>query len=245
MALPAFKDKDIPRGRITALFGSVVMAASAVIVPFTPMSTARPGPHLQQKARIDGAQTDVGKAIRTAYAQRDQAIKKHGLADRANGQVASLFNPAKDGLGVAAATMVPGFAPVAWTLMGMNVRNFWIAERGSAGDYNADYGYFMSNGSEDTRRQTDWSQTGAQVFSAANDEAALDEDEIAVILAPIEANPQMRALFAQQRNVSAANTNIGIREQDGLPRNSDVAAAALEQNNTAWIFNGRPAPACL
>ncbi|MCB1562536.1 MAG: hypothetical protein KDJ75_03090 [Alphaproteobacteria bacterium] len=237
------------RPTIGADFMSVCAANHNNIVPFAGQANDKPSAHIEQAAKVRGAQANVDNVIRVAFGQQKELIRIHGLAEAQNGQLSSVFSPVNDGMLYAAAVAVPQIGFAALGVTGLSVYNYWKTDRdaqkkkpGAKTSFMSDEFGYRSTMSEHMR-QIQWNKPGFYRLDNADedgDEAALSEEEIEYILRPLKDDPHMRIFLGQQQNIENAQTNLDIREEQGVEVNSQTGAAALQKGKSDFLYDERP-----
>jgi hypothetical protein len=229
-------------------FMSICAANHNDIIPFAGQANDKPSAHIEQASEVRGAQANIDNVIRGAFGQQKELIRIHGLADRQNGQLATVFNPVKDGMLYAAAAAVPQIGFAALGVTGLSIYNYWQADRkgpkkkpGEKTPFMSDEFGYRSTFSEQMR-QIQWNRPGFYRVDSANDDKdnAPSEEEIEQILRPLKDDPHMRTLLGQQQNIKAAQTNLDIREDKGIEVNSQTGAAALQKGETDFLYADKP-----
>lgn len=231
-----------------ANFMAVCAASHDNIIPFAGQANDKPSAHIEQAAKVRGAQASVDNVIRVAFGQQKELIRIHGLADAQNGQLATVFTPVKDGMLYAAAASVPQIGFAALGVTGLSVYNYWQADRkgpkkkaGEKTTFMSDEFGYRSTFSEHMR-QIQWNKPGFHRLDSANDDdvPALSEDEIEHILRPLKDDPHMRIFLGQRQNIENAQTNLDIREEQGVEVNSQTGAAALQKGKSDFLYADKP-----
>ena len=199
---------------------------------FTPLTADRPGPHFDQAAKTNGAQAQVDTAIRSAHAQQDNAIRRHGLAEHQTRQLAPMLGPFE--------LIFPG------SMYSLAAEMFFYAasdRRSSNENKHKQKPKPLYAFPSEERHRTNWNRTGYHAANAPKDEGSVSKAQMEAILRPLGENHRMRTLLAQQASTLTAQTHLGIRERGGLPRNRQTLDAALEQGQLGWVFKpDQPAP---
>ena len=231
MTLAAFQHYE--RGGASEDFSPAAIGIRSVnLSPFASLSQDKPGPHKTQSDLSRGAEVKIGQAIRTAFADQQKAINDNGLADVQNAQLGNVISPAD--------LILPGGGMV---MTAIGAAGYAMADRRST---THPVIYAESSPTEDFRR-VQWNTPGYHAASLPGDRdsTALTREEAAAILRPLEQDKRMQLLYFRQRNTREARTNLYIREDKGLLLNAETVAAALEQDQTTWMYRDGPVPAYL
>lgn len=184
--------------------------------------------------QVVGVESQIDRAISQVFDTHRKMTKSYGFAGLERGKSANIINPAKDGMLLATAAIMPAFAPVASALAIASVLNYANADRKSHSKQKS-----LKLELEDTLRSSTssrqsifdipWEQTGYNVVKPANDQdVSLDEFEF--ISKPPEQNTDMQVLLgqrAQVRHVQAVNSNRAIK---GVSVSADSIDAAKDMD---------------
>lgn len=205
--------------------------------PVTVLNTQDAAPQAEHENTVQGGQHDIDQALTAAHGAREDAIRAHGLADRADNTAERLIN-VKDAFFMAT-TPVLGAAAMAASTYNYARRDLKKGE-----DYDPyQEGYFARTADQE-RLATNWRNLGLNTAGAAQAfDRKLTEQEIEDLLAPLNQNPGVKVLLAQKATHDAAEANLEIREEQGLPRNGRNAEASIGRGQTEWIYSDKPAPA--
>lgn len=229
-AAPAY-DSTVIANDFSAL-SSVRSISTSPMKAFESKTPAQIG---KQNFQVVGVESQIKTAVSQVFDAHRKAVKTHGLAGAESGKSANILNPAKDGMLMATAAVVPAFALVASALAIASVLNYANADRKSLGKQKtlrAQLEQEVRSAGYKSRDIFDvnWGKTGYHVPSVSNDEPKLSLEEFEFLSKPPEQNYGVQILLGQQaqvKSVKAANRNRAIK---GVPLSHDSVDLANEMD---------------
>lgn len=216
-AAPAYESTPIAND-----FSAMSSIPSITTSPMKAFESKTPAQIQKQNFQVVGVEGQIQNAVSQVFDAHKQASRAHGLVGAERGKAANAFNPAKDGMLLTTAAILPVFAPVASALTIASVLNYAKADRKSLGkqkNLRAQLEQEMRSAGHKARDMFDvpWGKTGYHVVAPSNDESELSLEEFDFLSKPPEQNYGVQILLGQKAQVKSVQASNRNRAAKGIP----------------------------